>query len=30
MTGALLQLQAQGRENILLTEKPDINIFKYS
>jgi hypothetical protein len=30
MTGSLVQLQAQGRENVLLTENPDINIFKYS
>jgi len=30
MTGSLLQLQALGRENALLTEKPDINMFKYT
>lgn len=27
--GALLQLQASGSENVYLTQKPDINIFKY-
>lgn len=27
--GALLQLQAGGKENVYLTQKPDINIFKY-
>lgn len=27
--GALLQLQAAGKENVYLTQKPDINIFKY-
>ena len=30
MTGAILQLQTQGIENILLTQEPDINIFKYT
>lgn len=27
--GALLQLQAVGKENVYLTQKPDINIFKF-
>jgi Major capsid protein N-terminus/Large eukaryotic DNA virus major capsid protein len=30
MTGSLLQLQAHGRENVLLTENPEINVFKYN
>ena len=30
MTGAILQLQTEGVENLLLTHEPDINVFKYT